>query len=101
MTPRMPPNVFRRTGGQCLFALHQPERRACLKERLAALEGGRFAVATASGMAAVSGLLLALLKAGDHVVASRELFGSTMSVFTKVFARFGIDTTFVKPHRRR
>ena len=66
------------------------------EERLAALEGGRFAVATASGMAAVSGLLLALLKAGDHVVASRELFGSTMSVFTKVFSRFGIDTTFVK-----
>jgi len=64
--------------------------------RLAALEGGRFGVATASGMAAVSGLLLALLKAGDHVVASRELFGATLSVFTKVFSRFGVDATFVK-----
>ena len=66
------------------------------ENRLAALEGGRFGLATASGMAAVSGLLLALLKAGDHVVASAELFGSTVSVFTKVFNRFGIDTTFVK-----
>jgi len=65
------------------------------ENRLAALEGGRFGLATASGMAAVSGLLLALLKAGDHVVASRELFGSTLSVFTKVFNRFGVDTTFV------
>jgi len=66
------------------------------EQRLAALEGGRFGLATSSGMAAVSGLLLALLKAGDHVVASGELFGSSVSVFTKVFNRFGIDTTFVK-----
>lgn len=66
------------------------------ENRLAALEGGRFGLATASGMAAVSGLLLALLKAGDHVVASRELFGSTLSVFTKVFNRFGVDVSLVK-----
>ncbi len=66
------------------------------ENRLAAMEGGRFGLATASGMAAISGLLLGLLKAGDHVVASAELFGSTVSVFTKVFNRFGIDTTFVK-----
>ena len=66
------------------------------ENRLAAMEGGRFGLATASGMAAVSGLLLGLLKAGDHIVASNELFGSTVSVFTKVFNRFGVDTTFVK-----
>ena len=66
------------------------------EERLAELEGGRFCVATSSGMAAISGLLLALLKAGDHVVASGELFGSSVSVFTKVFNRFGVETTFVK-----
>lgn len=64
--------------------------------RLAAMEGGRFGLATASGMAAICGLLLGLLKAGDHVVASAELFGSTVSAFTKVFNRFGIETTFVK-----
>ena len=66
------------------------------ENRLAAMEGGRFGLATASGMAAVCGLLLGLLKVGDHVVASAELFGSTVSVFTKVFKRFGVDTTFVK-----
>ena len=66
------------------------------ENRLAAMEGGRFGLATASGMAAISGLLLSLLKAGDHVVASAELFGSTVSVLTKVFNRFGIDTTFVR-----
>ncbi len=65
------------------------------ENRLAAMEGGRFGLATASGMAAVSGLLLGLLKSGDHVVASAELFGSTVSAFTKVFNRFGVDTTFV------
>ena len=66
------------------------------ENRLAAMEGGRFGLATASGMAAISGLLLGLLKAGDHVVASAELFGSTVSVFSKVFNRFGIETTFVR-----
>ena len=65
------------------------------ENRLAAMEGGRFGLATASGMAAVSGLLLGLLKSGDHVVASAELFGSTVSAFTKVFNRFGVNTTFV------
>jgi O-succinylhomoserine sulfhydrylase len=65
------------------------------ENRLAALEGARYCVATSSGMAAINGLLLGLLKAGDHVVASAGLFGSTVSLFTKVFAKFGIDTSFV------
>lgn len=64
------------------------------ERRLAALEGARFCIGTSSGMAAISGLLLALLKSGDHVVASRELFGSSVSVFAKVFPRFGVETTF-------
>lgn len=66
------------------------------ENRLAALEGGRFGLATASGMAAISGMLLGLLKSGDHVVTSAELFGSTVTTFMKVFKRFGIETTFVK-----
>ncbi|MGI9310807.1 MAG: O-succinylhomoserine sulfhydrylase [bacterium] len=65
------------------------------EERLAAMECGRFGLGVASGMAAITGLILALLRAGDHVVASAELFGATVSVFTKVFNRFGVDTTFV------
>ena len=65
------------------------------ESRLAALEGGRFCVGTASGMAAICGLILGVLKAGDHVVASAEIFGSTVSAFTKIFNRFDIATTFV------
>lgn len=65
------------------------------EERLAALEGGRFAIGTASGMSAILATCLALLEAGSHVVAARDLFGSTVSLFTKVLRRFGIETTFV------
>jgi len=65
------------------------------ENRLAALESARYCVATSSGMAAINGLLLGLLKAGDHVVASAGLFGSTVSLFTKVFEKFGVDTSFV------
>ena len=65
------------------------------EERLAALEGGEYCVATGSGMGAILTLCLAVLRAGDHVVASRDLFGSTVSLFTKILSKFGIDTTFV------
>ncbi|MDH3376420.1 MAG: aminotransferase class I/II-fold pyridoxal phosphate-dependent enzyme, partial [Gammaproteobacteria bacterium] len=65
------------------------------EQRLAALEGGGYCVATASGMGAILTLCLAVLRSGDHVIASRDLFGSTVSLFTKILAKFGIDTTFV------
>ncbi len=64
--------------------------------RLAALEGAEHAVATASGMSAILSTSLALLNAGDHVVAAGELFGATLSLFTKILARFGVETTFVR-----
>jgi len=67
------------------------------EERIAALEGGERAVATASGMAAILNLGLALLQQGDHVVCSRSVFGSTVSLFTKYLSRAGITTTFVDP----
>lgn len=63
--------------------------------RLAALEGGERALATASGMAAILTLALGVLKAGDHVVAARALFGTTVSMFHSVLSRFGVETTFV------
>lgn len=66
-----------------------------LQSRLAALEGGEACVATASGMAAILSMVMALLKTGDHVVASQGLFGSTQQLFGNVFSRFGIETTFV------
>lgn len=65
------------------------------EERIAALEGGEMAVATASGMAAILSVCCALLKAGDHVLCSRSVFGTTTVVFTKYLAKFGVETTFV------
>ncbi len=66
------------------------------EERLAALEGGEQAVGTASGMAAILSTAMALLKAGDHVICSRDVFGTTTNLFGKVMARFGVEVTFVK-----
>jgi O-succinylhomoserine sulfhydrylase len=65
------------------------------EERIAALEGGEMAVATSSGMAAILSTCMALLQAGDHVVCSRSVFGTTTVVFSKYLAKFGVDTTFV------
>jgi O-succinylhomoserine sulfhydrylase len=65
------------------------------EERLAALEGGECAVATASGMSAILSLCLGLLKAGDHIVSSRGIFGSTTMLFNKYLSRFGIATSYV------
>ncbi len=65
------------------------------EERLAALEEGECAVATGSGMAAILSTCLGLLAAGDHIVASRSIFGSTVVLFNKYLARCGIETTFV------
>ncbi|MDO6513225.1 MULTISPECIES: O-succinylhomoserine sulfhydrylase [unclassified Neptuniibacter] len=67
------------------------------EERIAALEGGERAVATSSGMAAILSTCLALMKVGDHVVCSRSVFGSTVSLFEKYLSRTGITTTFVDP----
>jgi len=67
----------------------------CFEQRLAALEGAEAAVGTASGMAAILSTCMALLKAGDHVVCSRSVFGTTLNLFGKVLARFGVEVTFV------
>ncbi len=65
------------------------------EDRIAALEGAEDAFATASGMAAVSGALTAMLKAGDHVVSARALFGSCLYILEEVLTRFGVEVTFV------
>ncbi|HWR77738.1 MAG TPA: O-succinylhomoserine sulfhydrylase [Thiobacillus sp.] len=65
------------------------------EERLAALEGGEKCVATASGMAAILSTCLALLKSGDHIVASRNVFGPTVLLFNNYLGRFGVETTYV------
>nr|WP_298414771.1 O-succinylhomoserine sulfhydrylase [uncultured Halomonas sp.] len=66
------------------------------ERRLAALEGGERCVATSSGMAAILSTALALLEAGDEIVASRSLFGSTVSLFDKYLGKFGITTRYVE-----
>jgi O-succinylhomoserine sulfhydrylase len=65
------------------------------ERRLAALEGARACVATSSGMGAILLIGLGLLKAGDHVVCSRSVFGSTIMLFGREFAKFGVETSFV------
>ncbi len=66
------------------------------EERIAALEGAEDAFATASGMAAVNGALFAALKAGDHVVSAKALFGSCLYIIETLLPRFGVDVTFVE-----
>lgn len=65
------------------------------EERLAALEGAERCVATASGMSAILTTCMALLKAGDHIVASRSIFGTTVSLLSNVLPKFGVHTSFV------
>jgi O-succinylhomoserine sulfhydrylase len=65
------------------------------EDRIAAFEGVEDAFATASGMAAVNGALVSMLKAGDHVVSARALFGSCLYILEEVLTRYGVEVTFV------
>ena len=65
------------------------------EQRLAALEGTEAAIGTSSGMSAILLMCLGLLKAGDHVVCSQSMFGSTMKLIGSEFARFGVESSFV------
>jgi O-succinylhomoserine sulfhydrylase len=65
------------------------------ERRLAALEGTEACIATSSGMSAILLLGMGLLKAGDHVVCSQSVFGATMMLFGREFAKFGVETSFV------
>ena len=68
-----------------------------METRLAALEGAERCVAFATGMAAILATVMGLMKAGEHVVASRSIFGSTVQLFSNILARFGVETTYVSP----
>ena len=65
------------------------------EQRLAALEEGECAVATASGMSAILALCMTHLRSGDHVLCSRDVFGATVSLFDNTLRKFGVDVTFV------
>jgi O-succinylhomoserine sulfhydrylase len=69
------------------------------QDRLAALEGAEACVATATGMAAVASTALGLLKSGDHIIASRGVFGTVTALFNQILKRFGVETTWVDATR--
>jgi len=66
-----------------------------MQERLAALEGAEACIATATGMAAILATVMSLMKSGEHIVASRSIFGATQQLFGAILPRFGVDTDFV------
>ena len=69
----------------------------CFEERLAAMEGGAACVGTGSGMAAILATCMALLKAGDHIVCSDSVFGSTIALINRYLVKFGVEVTYVRP----
>lgn len=78
-----------------IYARYGNPTTRMFEERIAALEGTEDAFATASGMAAVNGALTSMLKAGDHVVSSKALFGSCLYILEEVLTRYGVRVTFV------
>lgn len=69
----------------------------CFEERLAAMEGGACCVGTSSGMAAILATCMAVLKAGDHIVCSDSVFGSTIALLNRYMAKFGVEVSYVRP----
>lgn len=78
-----------------IYARYGNPTTRMFEERIAALEGTEDAFATASGMAAVNGALVSMLRAGDHVVSARALFGSCLYILEDILRRFGVEVTFV------
>ena len=78
-----------------IYARYGNPTVAMFEERIALLEGAEDAFATASGMAAVNGALTSILKAGDHVVSAKALFGSCLYILESILTRYGVEVTFV------
>ena len=78
-----------------IYARYGNPTVAMFEDRIARLEGAEDAFATASGMAAVNGALVSMLRAGDHVVSARALFGSCLYILEEVLTRYGVEVTFV------
>lgn len=90
-------DVFRgRAVGSVYTRIGNPTTEA-LEKRLALLEGGGAAIATASGMAAITTAVLTILRSGDEILSSSSLFGGTFSLFRDTLSNYGITTTFVDP----
>ncbi|MCA3442272.1 MAG: O-succinylhomoserine sulfhydrylase [Rhodobacter sp.] len=87
---------FQQAGAdEFIYARYGNPTTRMFEERIAAIEGTEDAFATASGMAAVNGALVSMLRAGDHVVSSRALFGSCLYILEEVLVRYGVRVTFV------
>ena len=82
-------------GDEFIYARYGNPTTRMFEERIAALEGTEDAFATASGMAAVNGALVSMLRAGDHVVSARALFGSCLYILEEILGRDGVEVTFV------
>ncbi|UWQ98523.1 O-succinylhomoserine sulfhydrylase [Rhodobacteraceae bacterium S2214] len=82
-------------GDEFIYARYGNPTLAMFEDRMAALEGAEAGFACASGMAAVNGALMSLVKAGDHIVSSRALFGSCLYILEDILARFGVEITLV------
>jgi O-succinylhomoserine sulfhydrylase len=83
------------TREEFIYARYGNPTVAMFEDRIAAIEGTEDAFATASGMAAVNGAMMGLLRAGDHVVSARALFGSCLYILEEVLTRYGVEVTFV------
>lgn len=81
--------------GQYVYSRRGNPTVRALEHTLAGLEGGASAIAFASGMGAISGILLALLRPGDHVIAQRCLYGGTYAALTDLADRYGVDVTYI------
>lgn len=81
-------------GGNIYTRITNPTQ-SVFETRIATLEGGSAAVATASGMAAITYAILALAKNGDHIVSTTNLYGGTSTLFTHTLPDFGVEVTFV------
>jgi O-succinylhomoserine sulfhydrylase len=86
---------FTGKGGGNVYSRFTNPTVTAFQERLAALEGAEACVATASGMSAILATAMTLLKAGDHVICSASVFGSTVQLFSNVIGKFGVETSFV------
>ncbi len=87
---------FIKTGeDEYIYARYGNPTVAMFEERMAMLEGAEDGFACASGMAAVNGALTSMLKAGDHVVSARALFGSCNYILDEILSRYGVEVTFV------
>ena len=92
----------RRFGGEeggMVYSRYTNPTVKMFETRLAALEGAEACVSTASGMSAILGVVMSPMRSGEHVVASRSLFGATVQLFNGILKRFGVETTFVEPTR--